>query len=61
MKCKEDSCQFNAMIICPKQGRECDPCGWNPKEINRRKARIRCGDLTQTPKGKRYLRIGRGA
>lgn len=60
MNIKEASCQFNSMIICPKQGRNCDPCGWYPKEIKRRKARIDSGDLALTPKGRQYLLIKKG-
>lgn len=41
-------CAFNNGIECPKKGRLCEVCGWNPKEEHRRilKAREEYGEPT---------------
>lgn len=34
-------CQYNCGVGCPKADRNCEKCGWNPSEEERRKVKVR--------------------
>ena len=52
--CCGPSCEFSKGVVCPEDGRSCERCGWNPKEIALRKADIKRGGLKQMENGKKY-------
>ena len=53
------SCDFNKGVICPKLGRDCFRCGWNPKEERRRKEKIERGELKQDRHGNWYFQLSK--
>lgn len=35
------ACELNCGVQCPKAGRTCEKCGWNPAVEQQRKAKVR--------------------
>ena len=57
---KLPDCAYNSMIQCEESGRKCTSCGWNPKEIKRRKAEIHEQRLNVSPTFKRFFSLKKG-